>query len=194
MNKKPSAKGKRVRAKPRAKPKKSAQTSAKPHSYSPTLGDIDLHLFAEGRHERIYEKLGAHLLTLDTVEGVTFAVWAPNAERVTVVGTFNDWDGTKHPMRLLGGSGVWELFIPGLKAGELYKYEIKSQLAPRFLKADPYAAFAEVPPNTSSVVYESKYRFRDSAWVKKRANVEYFRRPMSIYELHFGSWRRVVDE
>jgi len=190
MNKKPPAKGQRVRAKPRAK----AEVPPNPEPLAPTLGEIDLHLFGEGRHERIYEKLGAHVITLNGVEGVAFAVWAPNAQRVSVVGNFNGWDGTKHPMRLLGGSGVWELFIPGLKAGELYKYEIKSQLAPKFLKADPYAAFAEVPPATSSIVYESKFRFRDQAWMKKRATAAHFRRPMSIYEVHFGSWRRVVDE
>ena len=191
MNKKLSSKGKRVRSK-RTETKVSA--SVPTESFPSTLGEIDLHLFGEGRHERIYEKLGAHVLTLNGADGVVFAVWAPNADRVSVVGNFNGWDGAKHPMRMLGGSGVWELFIPGLKAGELYKYEIKSPGAPKFLKADPYAVFAEVPPNTSSVVYESKYRFRDQAWLKKRGVSEHFRRPMSIYEIHFGSWRRLTDE
>ena len=194
MSKKPPAKSKRARAKPRVKTASLAINAPEPESFSPTLGEIDLHLFGEGRHELIYEKLGAHVITLNGVEGVAFAVWAPNAQRVSVVGDFNEWDGIKHPMRLLDGSGVWELFIPGLKAGELYKYEIKSQLGPKFLKADPYAAFAEIPPDTSSVIYESKHRFRDRAWMKKRAAAEHFRRPMSIYEVHFGSWRRVVDE
>ncbi len=195
------SRAKRSRAKPkpaRPKPRTGSITRAEspkdPISFPPTLGEIDLHLFGEGRHERIYEKLGAHVLTLEGVKGVAFAVWAPNAERVSVVGNFNGWDGTKHPMRALGGSGVWELFVPGLSAGELYKFEIKSPGAPKFLKADPYAFFAEVPPDTSSVVYESKYRFRDQAWLKKRAALEHFRRPMSIYEVHFGSWRRVVDD
>src|SRR5437867_3174660 len=124
--------------------------------FSPTLGDIDLHLFGEGKHLRIYEKLGAHVLTHEGERGVAFAVWAPNAERVNVVGDFNKWDGSKHPMRPLKASGIWELFIPGLKAGEFYKYEIKSRSGPVFLKADPYAFMMEVPPDTSSIVFESK--------------------------------------
>lgn len=162
--------------------------------FSPTLGEVDLYLFGEGRHEQIYEKLGAHVITHEGVEGVSFAVWAPNAERVSLVGDFNAWDGTQHPMRPLGDSGVWEIFIPKLKAGELYKYEIKPRGWPSFLKADPYAFYAEVPPNTSSVVYQSKYRFRDETWMKKRASREHFRQPLSIYEVHFGSWRRRVEE
>jgi 1,4-alpha-glucan branching enzyme len=163
-------------------------------SFSPTLGELDLYLFGEGRHEQIYEKLGAHLITHEGVKGVSFAVWAPNAERVSVVGDFNNWDGSQHPMRPLGHSGVWEVFIPKLKAGALYKYEIKPPGWPSFLKADPYAFYAEVPPNTSSIVYQSKYRFKDAKWMKKRAGREHFRQPLSIYEVHFGSWRRQVEE
>ncbi len=125
-------------------------------SFPPTLGELDLHLFGEGRHEQIYEKLGAHPLTHEGVKGVSFAVWAPAAEQVSVVGNFNAWDGARHPMRRLGDSGVWETFIPELDAGELYKYEIKTPGLPVFLKADPYAFYAEVPPDTSSVVYESE--------------------------------------
>ncbi len=117
-----------------------------------------------------------------------FAVWAPNAQRVNVVGDFNGWDGSRHSMRRLDQSGVWEVFIPGLAAGELYKYEIHSPGLPVFLKADPYASYAEEPPNTSSVVYESKYRFRDAPWMRKRTTAEHFRRPLAIYEVHFGSW------
>ncbi len=165
-----------------------------PDFIPPTLGDIDLHLFGEGRHERIYDKLGAHVITHEGVKGVSFAVWAPNAQRVSVVGDFNAWDGTKNEMRRLRDSGVWEIFLPKLKSGELYKYEIKSHGLRSFLKADPYAAFAELPPATSSVVYESKYNFRDSRWMKKRAAREHFREPLSIYEVHFGSWRRHVEE
>jgi len=165
-----------------------------PDSLRPTLGDVDLHLFGEGRHERIYDKLGAHVITHEGVKGVSFAVWAPNAERVSVVGNFNAWDGTKNRMRPLGDSGVWEIFIPKLKSGDLYKYEIKSAGLPAFLKADPYASFAEIPPATSSVVYESKHKFRDSRWMKKRAERKHFRQPLSIYEVHFGSWRRRVEE
>src|SRR6266542_6564326 len=115
------------------------------NQFPPTLGDIDLHLFGEGRHERIYEKLGAHVITHEGKRGVAFAVWAPNADRVSVVGNFNGWGGSKHPMRPLGSSGVWELFIPGLKSGELYKYEIKKGRR-KSLKADPYASMMQVPP------------------------------------------------
>ena len=165
-----------------------------PHQFSPTLGDIDLHLFGEGKHERVYDKLGAHPVTHEGRRGVAFAVWAPQAERVSVVGNFNSWDGSTHPMRRLGQSGVWELFIPRLKTGELYKYEIKSSGLPKLLKADPYAFMMEVPPDTSSIVFKSKYRFHDRAWLKQRASREHFRRPLSIYEVHFGSWRRVIEE
>ncbi len=160
---------------------------------SPTLGDIDLHLFGEGKHLLIYEKLGAHVITHEGTLGVAFAVWAPNADRVSVVGNFNSWDGAKHPMRRLTESGVWELFIPGLQAGELYKYEIKKGRR-KFLKADPYAFMMEVPPDTSSVVFQTKYRFRDRSWIRKRANRQAWREPLSIYEVHLGSWRRVPEE
>ena len=167
-----------------------SQTAQSPSSI---LGELDLHLFGEGRHELIYEKLGAHAITHDGVNGVSFAVWAPAAEQVSVVGNFNAWEGTQHPMRLLGASGVWEMFIPKLQSGELYKYQIRAPGLPAFLKADPYASFAEEPPDTSSIVYESSYRFRDSRWMKKRTGREHFRKPLSIYEVHFGSWRRQVE-
>jgi 1,4-alpha-glucan branching enzyme len=163
-------------------------------SFGPTLGELDLHLFGEGRHERIYEKLGAHRISYEGADGVSFAVWAPSADRVSVVGNFNAWDGKHHPMRRIGNSGVWETFIPKLQSGELYKYEIKAPGLPKFLKADPYASYSEIPPDTSSIVYESNYRFRDSRWMKKRAGREHFRQPLSIYEVHFGSWRRKVGQ
>jgi len=158
------------------------------------LGELDLHLFGEGRHELIYEKLGAHPITHNGVKGVSFAVWAPAAAQVGVVGSFNDWDGTRNPMSRLGGSGVWEAFVPNLRPGELYKYKIQAPGLPSFLKADPYATLAEEPPDTSSIVYASNYRFRDSRWMKKRAGREHFRLPLSIYEVHFGSWRRQLVE
>jgi 1,4-alpha-glucan branching enzyme len=161
--------------------------------FSPILGDIDLHLFGEGKHERIYEKLGAHLITHQGKRGVAFAVWAPNADRVSVVGDFNDWDGTKHPMHRLGDGGVWELFIPGLLEGELYKYEIKNGRR-KFLKADPYAFMMEVPPGTSSIIFKSKYKFRDRSWITRRAKRQAWREPLSIYEVHLGSWRRITEE
>jgi len=173
--------------------KRRASKSLEPQS-PPIIGELDLHLFGEGRHELIYEKLGAHAITHDGVKGVSFAVWAPAAAQVSVVGNFNAWDGTRNPMRRLGGSGVWEAFIPNLQPGELYKYQIQAPGLPSFLKADPYASFAEEPPDTSSIVYESNYRFRDSRWMKKRAGREHFRRPLSIYEVHFGSWRRKLGD
>ena len=157
------------------------------------LGELDLHLFGEGRHERIYEKLGAHLITHEGQHGVAFAVWAPNAKSVTVVGNFNEWNGAKHKMRLLGSSGVWELFVPGLGAGELYKYEIKHGRR-KFLKADPYAFMMQVPPETSSITFKPNYKFRDRAWMTRRKKRRAWREPLSIYEVHFGSWRRIPAE
>jgi len=200
MTKKPQGKegskasGKKRGSSPRLSKGVGPAKSRKTVKVSPMLGEVDLHLFGEGRHELIYQKLGAHPVTHEGVKGVSFAVWAPSAESVGVAGNFNDWDGARHPMRALGNSGVWELFIPGLQAGELYKYEIKSPGLPAFLKADPYASYAEVPPATSSIVHESTYQFRDSRWMKKRGGREHFRQPLSIYEVHFGSWRRVAEE
>jgi 1,4-alpha-glucan branching enzyme len=159
----------------------------------PTLGELDLHLFGEGKHERIYEKLGAHVLTHEGTSGVAFAVWAPNAKSVSVVGNFNEWNGANHPMRRLGDSGVWWLFISGLREGELYKYEIKAGRQ-TLLKADPYAFMMEVPPNTSSIVFKSEYKFRDRAWLARRQKRQAWREPLSIYEVHFGSWRRITDD
>jgi len=165
-----------------------------PYYFSPTLGELDLHLFAEGRHEAVYKKLGAHVRKVGRVSGVSFAVWAPHAEGVSVVGNFNGWNGQLHQMRMLGGSGVWELFIPDLESGTIYKYEIRARGWRPFLKADPYAVLMEVPPNTSSIVYQSTYKFRDQKWLNKRAKREHFRQPLSIYEVHLGSWRRILEE
>jgi 1,4-alpha-glucan branching enzyme len=162
-------------------------------SFAPTLGDIDLHLFGEGKHERIYEKLGAHVITYRRKRGVAFAVWAPSADRVRLVGNFNGWDGEQHSMRRLGSSGIWELFIPGLGEGELYKFEIRNGRR-KFLKADPYAFMMEAPPDTSSIVYKSRYKFRDSNWIRKRMTQKAWREPLAIYEVHFGSWRRLTEE
>jgi 1,4-alpha-glucan branching enzyme len=160
---------------------------------SPTLGELDLHLFGEGKHERIYEKLGAHVVNHEGASGVAFAVWAPNAKSVSVVGNFNEWKGEKHQMHRLSGSGVWELFIPGLREGELYKYEIRSGRQ-TFLKADPYASMMEVPPNTSSIVFKSKYKFRDRSWLTRRKKRQAWREPLAIYEVHLGSWRRNIED
>jgi 1,4-alpha-glucan branching enzyme len=177
--------------------RKGAKTQKKrkesPASFQSAFGEIDLHLFGEGKHERIYEKLGAHVITHEGKAGVAFAVWAPNADQVSVVGNFNGWDGKNHVMRPVGHSGIWELFVEGLKEGELYKYEIKHGRH-KFLKADPYAFMMEVPPDTSSVVFTPKHKFRDGAWLRKRTKRRAWREPLSIYEVHLGSWRRVADE
>ena len=158
------------------------------------IGEIDRHLFGEGRHEEIYTKLGAHVTKMGRARGVAFAVWAPQATSVSVVGDFNGWDRSAHEMRQLENSGVWELFIPKLREGELYKFQIRSSDGTTSFKADPYAQYTEVPPDTSSIVYSSKYKFRDKKWMKKRAGREHFRQPLSIYEVHFGSWRRSMEE
>ena len=162
-------------------------------SFSATLGDLDLHLFGEGKHLRIYEKLGAHAITHQGKRGVAFAVWAPAADRVSVVGDFNGWDQNRNPMRRLGASGVWELFVAGIKVGELYKYAIHTA-GHDFFKADPYAFMMQVPPDTSSIVFKSNYKFRDRVWLNKRRKRQAWREPLSIYEVHLGSWRRIIEE
>ncbi len=172
----------------------SSFTQRDPYSFLPSISDFDLHLFGEGTHESIYEKLGSHYRKIGRIGGVSFAVWAPYADGVSVVGNFNSWDGRHHQMRMLGSSGVWEIFIPDLQPGEIYKYEIRGQYPLPFLKADPYANFTEIPPATSSVVFNSTYKFKDGKWLKRRAEQQHFRRPLSIYEVHFGSWRRVAEE
>jgi len=162
-----------------------------PYAFAPTLGELDLHLAGEGQHEELYERLGAHPRELDGVAGTAFAVWAPNARAVSVVGDFNGWDGRLNPMRSLGASGIWELFVPAVAAGDRYKYELKGprgQLLP--LKADPYALAAEVPPATASRVYRSGHEWRDDDWLEERRAEEPFARPVSIYEVHLESWRR----
>jgi 1,4-alpha-glucan branching enzyme len=169
-------------------------TSHDPYVFPPTLGDLDLHLFGEGKHESIYRKLGAHELKLGDVAGVSFAVWAPQASGVSVVGDFNGWDGRLHQMRRLGNSGVWELFIPELTPGSLYKFELRGRRGLPFLKSDPYALYTETPPATSSIIYQSTYRFDDQKWLAARASEAHYRAPLSIYEVHFGSWRRVAGE
>jgi 1,4-alpha-glucan branching enzyme len=160
-----------------------------PYAFTPTLGEIDLYLAGEGRHEELYEKLGAHVLELDGIAGVAFAVWAPSARSVSVVGDFNSWDGRLHPMRSLGASGIWELFVPGIPEGSRYKFEMRSQDGDLLLRADPFAFEAEHPPKTASVVNRSRYEWRDSKWMELREDSEPLRAPMSIYEVHLGSWR-----
>ena len=159
------------------------------------LSDQDCHLFAEGNHYQIYQNLGAHPCQTDGLRGINFAVWAPNAQRVSVVGTFNQWDGRRHPMRLRPGSGVWELFIPELNEGELYKFEILARNGNIFLKTDPVAFHTEVPPGTASVVYDraGKHLWRDGDWMQQRARTNVWGQAVSIYEVHAGSWRRKPD-
>ncbi|MEN8259531.1 MAG: 1,4-alpha-glucan branching enzyme, partial [Pseudomonadota bacterium] len=152
----------------------------------------DKTLFAEGNHYRIYEILGAHKRDFDGVAGVSFAVWAPSAKAVSVVGTFNRWDGRSHPMRRISESGVWELFVPGIDNGELYKFEIQPQSGSGFLKSDPFAFYMETAPDTASIVYEIKdiYQWHDDDWLQKRGSVNLWRSPISIYEVHLASWMK----
>jgi 1,4-alpha-glucan branching enzyme len=161
-----------------------------PYSFLPTLGELDLHLALEGRHEELYERLGAHVREVDGVVGTSFAVWAPNARGVSVVGDFNSWDGRLHPMRSLGASGIWELFVPDVMPGTAYKFEMRTQTGRPALKADPLAFATEVPPKTASVVYRSKHEWNDDHWLERRSSSDPLRGPISIYEVHLGSWRR----
>jgi 1,4-alpha-glucan branching enzyme len=161
------------------------------YSFLPTLGETDLFLFAQGNERRIYEKLGAQLRTVDGVEGASFAVWAPTAQRVSVVGDFNNWDGRLHAMRMLGASGVWEIFIPGAREGSLYKFELKTPNGALVLKTDPYGFFFETAPKNSAIVWDNrKFRWQDEAWMEKRREADPLRRPLSIYEVHVGSWMK----
>ncbi|HUD45452.1 MAG TPA: 1,4-alpha-glucan branching protein GlgB [Candidatus Baltobacteraceae bacterium] len=161
------------------------------YSFLPTLGETDLYLFGRGDERRIYDKLGAHLHTIDGIAGTSFAVWAPSAQRVSVVGDFNGWDGRRHPMRALGSSGVWEIFVPGVGEGTHYKFEIKTQNGALILKTDPYGFFFERMPKNASIVWNnSKFKWEDQAWLEKRAAREPLRSPMSIYEVHLGSWMK----
>ncbi|MEA2320998.1 MAG: 1,4-alpha-glucan branching enzyme [Solirubrobacteraceae bacterium] len=165
-----------------------------PYAFLPTLGEVDLYLAGEGRHEELYEKLGAHVRDIDGAHGVAFAVWAPSARSVSVVGDFNSWDGRLHPMRSLGPTGIWELFVPGVEEGHRYKFEIRAQDGSLLLRADPYAFAAEVPPETSSVVHHPRHEWRDGAWMSERSDGPPLREPVSIYEVHLGSWRRKPEE
>jgi 1,4-alpha-glucan branching enzyme len=160
-----------------------------PYAFLPTLGELDMHLAAEGRHEELYAKLGAHMREIDGVSGTAFAVWAPSARAVSVVGDFNSWDGRLHAMRTLGSTGIWELFLPEVGEGQNYKYEILTQDGELRLKADPYAFATEVPPKTASVVHRPRHEWGDADWITRRAGSEPLNGPMSIYEVHLGSWR-----
>ncbi len=162
-----------------------------PYSFSPQLGEMDVHLFTEGKHHHAYRFLGAHHQCIDGIDGCLFALWVPNAERVSVVGDFNQWDGRRHPMRCLGSSGIWELFIPELPIGAAYKYEIRNQHGHCLLKTDPYAqAMALRPDNTSHIADPQPFDWQDQAWLQKREQSDWQQQPLSIYEVHVGSWQR----
>ncbi len=162
---------------------------------SSPLSDFDRYLFHQGTHYRAFQFMGAHIREEEGRRGVRFTVWAPKAQEVSVVGNFNDWDGSGHRMERLPDSGLWSLFIPGIDEGTVYKYEILTPVGHRQLKADPFGFYAEVKPNTASVVYDvTGYAWQDDAWLKKRQESSSYEEPMNIYEVHFGSWKRNSDE
>jgi 1,4-alpha-glucan branching enzyme len=162
-----------------------------PYAYSPTLGELDLYLIGEGRHEELYDRLGSHVRTHEGTRGTAFAVWAPAARAVSVVGDFNFWDGRLNAMRSLGATGIWELFLPGVGPGDRYKYELLTADGDLTLKADPYAQEAEPPPKTASVVFEPRHQWssEDADWAARRREGTPLDEPISIYEVHLGSWR-----
>jgi 1,4-alpha-glucan branching enzyme len=161
-----------------------------PYAFPPTLGDVDLHLAGEGRHEELYGKLGAHPRELLGAQGTAFAVWAPSARGVSVVGDFNSWDGRLHAMRALGSSGIWELFVPGVEEGTRYKFEVRGADGQLTLRADPFAFRTEVPPQTASIVHRHHHEWADAGWLTERRASSPLHEPVSIYEVHLGSWRR----
>jgi 1,4-alpha-glucan branching enzyme len=166
-----------------------------PYRYGRVLGDYDLYLFGEGNHTRVYEKLGAHPMRVGSAAGVHFAVWAPNATRVSVVGDFNRWDGRVHPMRSLGSSGVWEIFLPAAAVGHRYKFEIRTRNQTVLVKADPYGYAFEVPPLSASIVASLDYEWHDDEWMRHRsASDSWFHGPMAVYEVHLGSWMRIPED
>ena len=161
------------------------------YSFGPVLSEYDLFLWSQGNHYQIYNKLGAHPLIHQGVKGVLFAVWAPSAKGVSVVGDGNFWDGRRHPLRPRGASGVWELFVPHARSGALYKYEIRTQADDILIKSDPLAFMMEQRPKTASVVYDlDQYQWRDGQWLEQRSQTDFLQRPMSVYEVHLGSWRK----
>lgn len=180
----------------KSKAARNEQAQHRPISYDVTLlTEDDLFIFNEGNHFRLYEKLGAHVLTAAGVAGTYFAVWAPDAEQVFVIGDFNQWDKSSHPLRPRGQSGIWEGFIPGLGPGTLYKYHVVSRFAGyRADKSDPFAFYYEGPPRTASIVWDLKYHWQDRDWMAARGRHNALDAPMAIYEMHLGSWRRVAEE
>ena len=166
-----------------------------PYSFGRILGETDVYLHAEGNHWDLYQKFGAHLTKVDGVEGTIFCVWAPNAQRVSVVGDFNHWDGRVYPMRKLLGSGIWEIFLPGIKEGSHYKFEVKGYHGEICLKSDPFAFYGQHGLQTASIVYDlGRFAWSDESWMKYRASQEWAKKPISIYEVHLASWQRVAEE
>ena len=166
-----------------------------PYRFPLQITDFDLYLHGEGTHYRTYKRMGAHPITIDGVEGVHFAVWAPNAMRVSVIGEFNRWDGRHHPMQNRGSSGLWEIFIPSLKPGDLYKFEIKGRNGHLAQKSDPYAFASELRPRTASMVWDIEaYEWGDQDWMERRREINCLEEPLCVYEVHLGSWKRVVEE
>jgi 1,4-alpha-glucan branching enzyme len=165
-----------------------------PYSYGMQLSDFDLHLFNEGKHRHAYRFLGAHEHEVGGVSGILFAVWAPNAERVSIVGDFNNWDGRRHPMRVHSG-GVWELFIPDLPSGHLYKYEIRNRQTGEIqLKADPYGRHYELRPKTATIIPNlTEYSWHDNDWMKHRSSIDWQHNPLAVYEVHLNSWKRGIE-
>ncbi|MEY3479317.1 MAG: hypothetical protein RIQ71_92 [Verrucomicrobiota bacterium] len=166
-----------------------------PYSFRRVLGEMDVHLYAEGNHWDIYRKLGAHLCAVEGVTGVSFSVWAPNAQRVSVVSDFNNWDGRVHVMRKLLGSGIWEIFIPGIEEGAHYKFEIKGCHGDVVLKSDPFAFYGQHGLQTASIVYDlDRFQWSDGGWMEYRAKQAWHKKPVSIYEVHLGSWQRMAED
>ena len=162
-----------------------------PYAFEPLLSDLDLHLFGEGTHFNLYDRLGAHLRVIDGVEGVNFAVWAPNAQGVSVTGDFNGWDGRQHPMQKLIPSGIWEIFVPAAKVNDTYKFRVTDCHGHHVEKTDPYGFYAEIPPKTASVIVElDDYQWGDEDWMAQRAQSNQLDKPISVYEIHPGSWRK----
>ncbi|MFH1216238.1 MAG: 1,4-alpha-glucan branching protein GlgB [Pseudomonadota bacterium] len=167
------------------------RTYVDPYRFLPQLSEYDRHLFNHGTHYKLYDKLGAHPAVIDGIEGIIFRVWAPAARRVSVIGNFNYWDGRVHQMRVLGSSGIWELFIPGVYQGEIYKYEIRTPKNEIVEKADPCQLYAEIRPKSASVVWDiDNYTWQDHEWLEKRKSYKLYDRPFSVYEVHLGSWQR----
>jgi 1,4-alpha-glucan branching enzyme len=165
-------------------------TVSDPYAFQPFLTELDLFLLGEGTHKRIYERLGAQLREVNGVRGVNFAVWAPNARGISLIGSFNQWDGRRHPMQKLIPAGVWEIFVPEIGPGQQYKFRVTDCYGRQIDKCDPYGVYAEVPPRTANIVVDlNDYTWNDSQWMDQRGNTDWLPRPLSIYEVHLGSWR-----